>query len=217
MHIGYDYRSFTAYIDVGDSTEELRRMTISENLRRPYSAPTSSLQDRITQLKLEEDFILKTYARFSDFLESNSIAPYNDAFIEYLDHFIKEEKRKHNHAKNEGSLLTDLTSLHDQYTTEKKRYNERKCGSTTDKQQAMHTNQSSADATPQLIFELIEKLYSLPISGNFIHDQFKQLKNTRTKNVRLFDKTVPLPTNCHPGSSVIQTLSKAFSEEIVYF
>ena len=203
MRINCEYQTFTTYIELNNRSEQQSGSSIL--------ASVSSLQSRIDQLKKEEKVMIETSARFASFLGTNAIAPSNDAFIDYLNHFIEEEKRKQSRQRNSGNMVEELIILSEQYKREKARYDEYQLTTATKQREAIHTTSSGTDATPELIFELIKRLYALPINGSFIRQQVEYLKNARTKNVGLLDKTVSLPIGSHPQSSVMHSLCDVFA------
>ncbi|KAI0384983.1 hypothetical protein F5Y04DRAFT_203063 [Hypomontagnella monticulosa] len=52
------------------------------------------LDERIEEYRLEHSKVQQAAVDFSFFLKANSITPYNDAMVEYLDQLIKQEKDK---------------------------------------------------------------------------------------------------------------------------
>ncbi len=59
---------------------------------RSSESTQSHIDRRISQLKQEKDIIHHICAKFRLFLTACSINPTNENFIEYINHFIREEK-----------------------------------------------------------------------------------------------------------------------------
>ncbi|KAI9770501.1 MAG: hypothetical protein M1839_003182 [Geoglossum umbratile] len=57
-------------------------------------AQMNALKRRIAEYEREQDLLEDAQAKFSYYLEKNSITVYNNVTIEYLDHLIKDEKTK---------------------------------------------------------------------------------------------------------------------------
>ncbi|KAF8861053.1 hypothetical protein BDZ45DRAFT_545728, partial [Acephala macrosclerotiorum] len=58
------------------------------------SAQVIALRQRISEFQNEKDLLEEAQAKFSHYLEKNSITVYNDVTVEYLEHLIKDEKAK---------------------------------------------------------------------------------------------------------------------------
>ncbi|KAH8679594.1 hypothetical protein BGZ60DRAFT_369431 [Tricladium varicosporioides] len=58
------------------------------------SFQVNALRQRISELQNEKDLLEEAQAKFSHYLEKNSITVYNDVTAEYLEHLIKDEKAK---------------------------------------------------------------------------------------------------------------------------
>lgn len=86
--------------ELKEETKTVKDETIDAAVRRHESAmdlkalAIKRQQEAIEEFELEHKAIQLAAARFSVFLKKNSITPYNDATIEYLDHLIKQEKDK---------------------------------------------------------------------------------------------------------------------------
>src|SRR5205823_10302136 len=73
-------------------------MQISEKKsdQETKKAIIKEFQSRVNQLQEEQKQINKISLKFAQFLRQNAIAAFNDAYADYLDHFINEEKIKKN-------------------------------------------------------------------------------------------------------------------------
>lgn len=89
MHVCYDYR---------ETTQKKVNSSIQKDLDNNRSAiqiqerGISDLKATIEEFEYEYQEIQKAAIDFAFFLKINSIVPYNDAMVEYLDHHINREK-----------------------------------------------------------------------------------------------------------------------------
>ncbi|CAF3125543.1 unnamed protein product [Rotaria sp. Silwood2] len=75
--------------------------------------------DKITaQLKQEQEIIRHICAKLTLFLRANSINPTNEDIIEYINHFIREEKEKQNAGDNNEQIIIGLQNLIKEYQDE---------------------------------------------------------------------------------------------------
>ncbi|XXG95290.1 hypothetical protein Hte_001551 [Hypoxylon texense] len=116
---------------------------------------------KIAEFEAELERIRSAAARFGLFLKKNSIVPYNDAMIRYLDELIKDERqtiafnRSENVAteKNE-TRLQDLEKSRRQYQERIKMLEEQ-----------MESSESASPLDEQGVEELVKDLYALPTWG----------------------------------------------------
>ena len=69
-------------------------------------------EKRVKEYKQEREIIRSTAAKFCVFLKNNSLVPYNDALIAYLDFLIKEEQAKVQAGGNNKRLLSLTEERH---------------------------------------------------------------------------------------------------------
>ena len=116
-------------------------------------------QERLAQYKEEREIIRDAAAKFGVFLRKNSLAPYNDALIAYLDYLIKEEQIKVQAGGNNKRLQTLWEERHKH--TEAIEIITREM----DSKKAQQNDLTEAD-----IESLVQKLFSLIHFGNSLRD-----------------------------------------------
>ncbi|RMZ79971.1 hypothetical protein DV738_g3080, partial [Chaetothyriales sp. CBS 135597] len=107
----------------------------------------------IAELQEEHRTIQEAAAQFSIYLKSISITTYNDATLEYLDHLIKEERSKVGY----GGSPERLDSLE----RDKTQYAEFVKAMT----QSIEAGQGYRVLDAEGVYDLVQKLYSLPHNG----------------------------------------------------
>lgn len=101
------------FFELKEETTTVKDETIDENLRKNTNSMAlrqAAIKKRaiaIKEFEQEHKAIQLATAKFSLYLKKNSITPYNDATIEYLDHLIKKELEK----VQAGGPLKKLTEL----------------------------------------------------------------------------------------------------------
>ena len=174
MHITYKYERNLTYIQLDDS----------DSLRTPQSIMIL-IDKRITELRKEETAIRQICVKLSQFLKANSITPFNDDMLEYLRHFIKEEKQKQIEGKNNGEIISGLEQMMKDYTVELNLVRENISLTTDNVDNSMKIEE---------IFTLVQKLYDLPINGKLIEEQITRMKEGRAHAVISAEQYVDLPT-----------------------
>lgn len=109
---------------------------------------------RIAQYKKEREIIRDAAAKFGVFLRKNSLAPYNDALIAYLDYLIKEEQIKVQVGGNDKRLRS---------LTEERHKHTEAIEIITRDMNSMKAQRN--DLSEAAIESLVQKLYSLEHSG----------------------------------------------------
>jgi hypothetical protein len=149
MHITYELRKFICKIPINGITV---------------------VDERLKSLKDEKDAILGVCSKLAHFIRMNSINPVNDDILEYIQHFIREEKQKRNSGAKNDEIINGLEKLEGDYRKEIESI-----------QQLMKTTQdnslnSNSAVTPGKIFDLVRDLYHLPLYGKKIRAQVEQVK-----------------------------------------
>lgn len=91
LHIRYELKPQTEMVDDEFVQRELRT---NANLIQVKEGIIESRKRFIRECGAEYEEVKKAATEFTIFLRKNSITPYNDATLEYLDFLIKEEKEK---------------------------------------------------------------------------------------------------------------------------
>jgi hypothetical protein len=174
MHVTYEFR---------------KRLTYSEIDERPSSRSSERIllriDERITQLKQEQDIIRHICAKLTLFLRVNSINPTNEDVIEYINHFIREEKQKLNAGDNNEQVIRGLENMIEDYKDEMKLLK-----SNVDNE----TNKSDVP-TIEEIFVFKCQLCELPITGKYIQQQIDSLNLNQMNIIEEREEYVELPWN----------------------
>lgn len=85
MHIYYETE---AYEDKLEDQYVKSQICNKEKALSEAKHVLNDIQQRIKELKEEQNIIIKTTATFACFLKTNAIAPYNDAYESYLKYLI---------------------------------------------------------------------------------------------------------------------------------
>ncbi|KAI2637959.1 hypothetical protein GGS26DRAFT_435232 [Hypomontagnella submonticulosa] len=91
LHISYQLHEETVTVPDPDIQDAITRNVSSIKLQENA---IKKMDETIEEYKLEHSKVQQAAVDFSLFLKANSIAPYNDAMVEYLDLLIKQEKGK---------------------------------------------------------------------------------------------------------------------------
>src|SRR5207248_8885941 len=93
MHITYECKVINVQVvDLNVENEIKEKRSFQEK----KEALIETYQTRINDLKKEQQIINSINVKFAQFLRQSAIAPFNDAYADYLDHFISDEMIKKN-------------------------------------------------------------------------------------------------------------------------
>lgn len=73
------------------------------------------VDQRLQSLQAEKDAILGVCSKLAYFIRTNSINPVNDDIVEYIQHFIREEKQKGNSGAKNDEIIMGLEKLEEDY------------------------------------------------------------------------------------------------------
>ena len=104
-HLHFLYELVEKTVTVIDSAIQTRLQSNANDITLRETA-LNQHEQRVAEYKQERDIIRDAAAKFGFFLRKNSLAPYNDALIAYLDHLIKEEQIKVQAGGNNKRLLS---------------------------------------------------------------------------------------------------------------
>jgi GTPase SAR1 family protein len=111
QHLHVMYELFPETVTVIDSRIEQQLNNHADDITLKQTA-ISLHNKRVTEYKQEQETIRDTAAKFCIFLKNNSLVPYNDALIAYLDFLIKEEQAKVQAGGNNKRLLSLTEERH---------------------------------------------------------------------------------------------------------
>lgn len=190
MHITYELRKFM-------------RTTVVNNITNGNTT-RSTIDEFIDELAAEKREILRVCSQIAYFLQTNSLSPKNDDIIEYIQHFIEEEKQKRSAGSSNDNVIIELENLKKDYQEEIECFKE-----------AMRLNQSTSPdlrnvLTPEDIFRLVRSLYALRINGRKIKAQVEHLGHVQQKVRQDREKAVSLAGNIG-HSSMMNDLQQKLS------
>lgn len=172
--------NWSKHMHITYENKKIAKNAIDENVKLQISKMNSDqeaqkeviklLEAKVTQLKIEQIKINETSIKFAQFLRQNSIAAYNDAYAEYLDHFIKEEKIKKS---------SDPTHYNDQILDELEKTRRNYIEQVEIIKEAIKNNDPSiSQISPDEIANLEKQLYNLQING----ETLKNIKNEASRS-----------------------------------
>ncbi|CAG2107440.1 unnamed protein product [Medioppia subpectinata] len=129
------------------------------------------LDQRIAEMKAENDTIVQSMSMFACFLTNNALTPINDAFEEYVRHLIANE-RQNTFGADSWATITRLEQVLRQYNDEKQIIIREMDGSAA-------AGAKGSAITIQEIDNLVNKLCSLKHKGPEIRAMLDQLKQTK--------------------------------------
>jgi len=118
MHIYYEMEEMDVLVEDSAVKDLIAQKADGKALIRQS---IKTLEKRSEDLLKEKEFLTKSVARFAIFLKNNAIAPYNDAFKDYLQHFIRNEQTKNTTAGAQNQTVIDgLQNMLISYEEEKR-------------------------------------------------------------------------------------------------
>jgi hypothetical protein len=188
------------------SNHSLRSQSPINSSAAPESV-MNFVDKRINDLKQEEAAILQVCTKLSQFLQANSITPFNDDILEYLRYFIREENLKQNAGANNAEVIRGLENLVAEYTQEMELFKR-----TLNVQKTIGPNSNDPNSVRRIdeVFKLVETLYALPINGQQIRQQVDGLKRLQTETRKQREYDVILPA-CASFSTIMKQLQEVVS------
>jgi hypothetical protein len=180
QHIYYTTKEVMKKVEDINVVSKLRTR---ESAKRETEEMVNQLRKRIEVLRNEKDVIFKTTEKFTHFLNTNAITPYNDSFEEYLKHSIEKKIHYQNTSQKNQEVMQEMNKMLSSYNEEK----------------AILENANNSNATENIsiadITDAIEKLCKLEANGKKIRSSLEnqgivrdsELLN-RTKIVELGEK-----------------------------
>ena len=174
MHITYRYETDLKHIDLQSMGADPKPAAIMELVQR-----------RKNDLQNEEKEIRRICVTLWSFIAANSIVPFNDDLVDYMQLFLDEEKSKGR--SGNPDIIHNLQRVIDEYKAELSLYT-RSTSSTNDRE---FVDPRKIDE----IFTLVGQLFRLPINGQFIREQVEGIKRGKLHYVDRNEQDVPLPVN----------------------
>lgn len=131
------------------------QLKTKEDARKAIEDLVKSLQETANTYTEEKETITKASAKFAYFLKNNAITPYNDSLKGYMEHLIENQKNASNNEAIIRENINRLQKIIDEYEKEKKILEDA----------IALGNKESYDISPKEIFDLINELFNLQISG----------------------------------------------------
>lgn len=172
MHVLYHYEEVEREVDDESINDQITRKTNDAELKKTAIASREKL---IAEYRAEQQEIEKANAKFGFYLKQNSITPYNDARLAYLDHLIRQEENKLHASRANGynvhdedmckrtkEVITALELSRCQYIEYEKILKD-----------AMENDGSASDQPlqgPNDVLTLVKTLYALPHFGKSLQD-----------------------------------------------
>ncbi|CAB4492071.1 unnamed protein product [Rhizophagus irregularis] len=173
MHITYENKQVTKRIIDQNVVLLISKKKSDQETKR---AIIEDYQTRVNQLQKEQHTINEISLKFAQFLRQNAIAAFNDAYADYLDHFIGEEKIKKSVDPNnyDDEILKGLETTKRNYLAQIEII-----------KKAIDSNDPSMPPIlPDDIAELEQKLYDLPINGQTLRKIKDEAKRGQVKAFR---------------------------------
>ena len=82
------------------SEEAQANISSKMDFKSKKDALKDELTANITDLEEEKEYIMGCASKFGSYLKENALIPYNDAFKEYIDMLIHDEKHKPEHLRS---------------------------------------------------------------------------------------------------------------------
>jgi hypothetical protein len=184
MHITYETKQISVEIvDKSIASQIKTKEQAAEAIRKVKD----DIVERIRILKYERETLTSTCAKLSKFLHKNAITPYNDDLIKYVEHVISMEEDKRSVGANNLQVIQGLKQMIAAYQEEMNIYK--------NMLESKH-NDPKADA-PRIedIQQLIDTLYSLPISGPQLRKQIDIIRRGTHVAVSKYETVCEPPQN----------------------
>ncbi|GES75092.1 P-loop containing nucleoside triphosphate hydrolase [Rhizophagus clarus] len=173
MHITYENIQVTKKIIDKNVVLQISKKKSDQETKR---AIIEDYQKRVNQLQKEQRTINEISLKFAQFLRQNAIAAFNDAYADYLDHFINEEKIKKSADPNryDDEILKGLEATKRSYLEQIE----------VIKKAIENNDPSMPTISPNDVANLEQQLYNLPINGNTLKKIKDEAKRSQTSVFR---------------------------------
>uniref|UniRef100_A0A914QVJ8 AIG1-type G domain-containing protein n=1 Tax=Panagrolaimus davidi TaxID=227884 RepID=A0A914QVJ8_9BILA len=169
-HMHYRFDQIKTSVEIEDkNTKDLIQKNEGANVIKEQMI--KDCENRVAELKEEQQKIIKISLRFGSFLQANAIIPYNDAFEKYVEKTISQEEKCIQFG-GDRSKLDNLKKLLAEYRQEKAMLNKA----------AISSDQDASPISPDEIEFLKEQLFSLNQTGDILKKLFKATEDGIAKN-----------------------------------
>jgi len=155
------------------------------------------INKHIRDLQEEQAQIQDIYKKLARFLYANSMYPINDGYIEYLQYFIHEEKKKQNGNGHNTQVIANLEKLMADYESEIELFKK----TLQDQREA---GEEIKILSSEEVFTLAGNLYHLPINGKQIRAQVYGIKLGEVEHTAEREKFVELPAKAAKSKVMLQ-------------
>ncbi|CAG8546467.1 uncharacterized protein OCT59_002347 [Rhizophagus irregularis] len=202
MHISYENKQIINNIVNEDVNSEILKNKSDQDAKK---AMIKECEERLTQLKGEQNIINEISIKFAQFLRQNAIASFNDAYAEYLDLFVNEEKiKKSADPRNyDDEILKGLEDTKKSYLDQIDLIN-----------QAI-SNDDTCPISPKDISDLEQRLYALPINGQTLKKINDEVKRSRINDFKE-SHYIPLENSMGKNGNSLYKLLGKFSKKYFY-
>ncbi|RIA85229.1 hypothetical protein C1645_782329, partial [Glomus cerebriforme] len=153
MHITYENKHVSHIIKDENVESQISENMSDQEIKKAIVKEYQKMRD---QLQKEQQKINEISLKFAQFLRQNAIAAFNDAYADYLDHFIEEEKvKKSADPSYDESILEGLKTTRDSYMKQVE----------VIKKAIENNDPSRPPIKPEQIAKLEQQLYNLPLNG----------------------------------------------------
>jgi hypothetical protein len=168
MHIVYDFEEVDAEVEDTNILQMIDQKNSEKDKREQLLKIT---EKKIAEMRSEERIIKEAFVKSACFLKLSSIASYNDAMVDLMNHLIREEKDIVNEDPGRGkarlrSLEGDLKAYQTEVAILMENLN-------------MEGETSAASELPD-IEHLFTDLYNLKNYGRFIRDALESLNKSQS-------------------------------------
>ncbi|RIA81664.1 hypothetical protein C1645_547454 [Glomus cerebriforme] len=173
MHITYENKQVIKRIIDQNVVLQISKKQSDQETKR---AIIEGYQFKVEQLQNEQKTINEISLKFAQFLRQNAIAAFNDAYADYLNHFINEEKikRSADPVNYDDDILNGLEETKKSYLEQIEVI-----------KQAIESNDPSMPPiSPNDIAKLEQQLYDLPINGHTLKKIKNEAKRSQTNVFR---------------------------------
>lgn len=165
----------------------------------------ADIDQRITDLRQEAKTIEDIYKQLAEFLQANSMLPFDDAFVDYLQYFIEEENGKRAMGADNANVIENLNRMKNDFEDHIKRFK------AALQPLPNFERQKRTALTPENIIDLINRIFGLPINGGQIRAQVDGIGVGQGQILRRKECRVQLPEQAGQ-SRVMQELIRILDQ-----